>query len=88
MKIIWDPKKSIKLKEERGIDLDEIKILIENKQYFDVLENTSRDEQLIVPLLYKNYVHIVVIKMSNDEIVIKTCYPSRKAHKKYYEDRL
>ena len=88
MKIIWDPKKSKKLKEERGIDLDEIKILIENKQYLDILENTSREGQLIVPLFYKNYVHIVAIKMSDDEIVIKTCYPSRKAHKKYYEDKL
>jgi uncharacterized DUF497 family protein len=88
MKIIWDPKKSKKLKEERGIDLDEIKILIENKQYLDILENTSREGQLIVPLFYKNYIHIVAIKMSDDEIVIKTCYPSRKAHKKYYEDKL
>jgi uncharacterized DUF497 family protein len=43
MKIIWDPKKYKKLKGERGIDLDEIKILIENKQYFDILENTSRE---------------------------------------------
>ena len=76
------------LKDERGIDLDEIKILIENKQYYDILENTSREGQLIVPLFYKNYVHIVAIKMSNDEIVIKTCYPSRKAHKKYYKDKL
>lgn len=88
MKIIWDPKKYKKLKAERGIDLDEIKILIENKQYFDILENTSREDQLIVPLFYKNYVHVVVIKMNDDEIIFKTCYPSRKAHKKYYEEKL
>ena len=88
MKIIWDSKKYKKLKDERGIDLEEIKILIENKQYFDILENTSREGQLIVPLLYKNYVHVVAVKMNDDEIIIKTCYPSRKAHKKYYEDRL
>jgi uncharacterized DUF497 family protein len=88
MKIIWDKKKYQKLKVEREIDLDEIKILIENKQYFDFLENTSREGQLIIPLLYKKYVHIVAIKVTNDEIVIKTCYPSRKAQKKYYEDKL
>jgi|GEM_PF-5985154 len=51
MKIIWDSKKYLKLKEERGIDLEDIKLLVENKEYYDILENTNREGQLIVPLL-------------------------------------
>ncbi len=88
MQIIWDAIKYRKLKADRGIDLDEIKILLEGKQYFDILENPGRNDQFIVPLLYRNYVHIVVIRISADELIIKTCYPSRKAHKKYYKEKL
>jgi uncharacterized DUF497 family protein len=88
MKIIWDDKKYRKLKADRGIDLDEIKILLEGKQYFEILENPSRTDQFIIPLLYRNYVHIIVIKIVDDELIIKTCYPSRKAHKKYHEEKI
>jgi hypothetical protein len=53
MQIIWDAVKYRKLKADRGIDLDEIKILLEGKQYFDILENPGRNDQFIVPLLYR-----------------------------------
>ena len=88
MKIVWDDSKYKKLKNDRNLDLYDIKILIESNQYFDILENPSRKDQFIIPLLYRNYVHITVIKIRDDEIVIKTCYPSRKAHKKYYEENV
>jgi len=45
MEIIWDPRKQIKLKQERGIDLDEIKGLIETNCYFEILENPSTPDQ-------------------------------------------
>jgi uncharacterized DUF497 family protein len=88
MKIIWDDNKYRKLKSARNIDLDEIKILLESRQYFEILENPSRKDQFIIPLFYQKYVHIIVIKIIDDELVIKTCYPSRKAHKKYFEEKI
>lgn len=88
MTIIWDDKKYWKLKVDRDIDLDEIKILLESRQYFEILENPSRKDQFIIPLSYRKYVHIVAIKIVDDELIIKTCYPSRKAHKKYFGEEI
>jgi uncharacterized DUF497 family protein len=83
MEIIWDPQKQERLKRERGIDLDEIKGLIENDCYFEILENPSNPGQFLIPLEYKSYVHVVIVKIEPEKIIIKTCYPSRKARKKY-----
>ena len=83
MEIIWDPQKQEKLKRDRGIDLDEIKTLIENGLYFEILEHPSRLGQYFIPLAYKLYVYVVVAKIEQDKIIIKTCYPSRKARAKY-----
>ena len=87
MEIIWDPQKQAKLKLERGIDLDEIKGLIENKNYFEILDNDSRSGQALIVLEYKSYVHLVPVKIEASKMIIKTCYPSRKANKKYKGDK-
>ena len=87
MEIIWDALKQAKLKLERGIDLDEIKGLIENKNYFEILDNDSRSGQALIILEYKSYVHLVPVKIEASKMIIKTCYPSRKANKKYKGDK-
>ena len=87
MEIIWDPQKQVKLKLERGIDLEEIKGLIENKNYFEILDNDSRVGQALIILEYKSYVHLVPVKIEASKMIIKTCYPSRKANKKYKGDK-
>jgi uncharacterized DUF497 family protein len=83
MEISWDPEKKKKLMAERGIDLDEIKALIENENYYEILENEKRPGQYLIVLEYKSYVHAVPVKLEANKIFIKTCYPSRKANKKY-----
>ena len=83
MEIFWDPHKRQKLWITRGIDLDEIKGLLENEKYFDVLENPSRPGQYFMLVEYKSYAHVVVVKIESGKMLIKTCYPSRKMHKKY-----
>ena len=82
MVITWDPQKQEKLKRERGIDLDEIKALIENNYYFEILEHPSKPGQYLIPLEYKSYVHVAVVKIEQNKMIIKTCYQSRKASKK------
>jgi hypothetical protein len=52
MDIIWDPAKQDTLKRDRGIDLVEIKALIENNYFFEILEHPSRPGQYLIPLEY------------------------------------
>jgi hypothetical protein len=84
--IIYDDKKAQELKLGRNIDVDEIVELIIDKKYLDILENPKRDNQQIFILSYKDYIHIVpFIVDKNDDIVIKTVFPSRNFHKIYKE---
>jgi len=84
--IIYDDKKAQALKSERNIDIDEIVELIIDKKYLDILEHPKRGNQQIFILSYKNYTHAVpFIVDKNDNIIIKTVFPSRNFHKIYKE---
>jgi uncharacterized DUF497 family protein len=83
MEIAWDPEKQQKLKAERGIDLDEIRALIESENYYEIAEHQKRPGQYLISLEYKSYVHVVPVKLEGEKMFIKTCYPSRKANKKF-----
>ncbi|MFH1288727.1 MAG: toxin [bacterium] len=82
--IIWDKEKYNFLKQKKNILLDEIVDIIFNKKYIKILENSARENQKIFIIDYKNYVHVVpFITDMEDNIVIKTVYPSRKFNKIY-----
>ncbi|MHB8277149.1 MAG: toxin [Candidatus Humimicrobiaceae bacterium] len=84
--IIYDDKKAQTLKFERNIDIDEIVELIIDKKYLDILEHPKRGNQQIFILSYKDYIHVVPFVVDkNDDIVIKTVFPSRNFHKIYKE---
>jgi 16S rRNA G527 N7-methylase RsmG len=83
MEITWEPLKQEKLKRERGIDLDEIRALIESNAYFEILKHPSKPGQYFIPLKYKSYIYLAVVKIETEKMIIKTCYPSRKANRKY-----
>jgi hypothetical protein len=84
--IIYDDKKAQMLKLERDIDIDEIVELIIDKKYLDILEHPKRCDQQIFILLYKDYIHVIPFVVDkNDDIVIKTVFPSRNFHKIYKE---
>ena len=84
--IIYDDKKAQALKLERNIDIDEIVELIIDKKYLDILEHPKRGNQQIFILSYKDYIHVVPFVVDkNDDIVIKTVFPSRNFHKIYKE---
>jgi len=84
--IIYDDKKAQTLKLERNIDIDEIVELIIDKKYLDILEHPKRGNQQIFILLYKDYIHAVPFVVDkNNDIVIKTVFPSRNFHKIYKE---
>ncbi len=82
--IYWDNEKNNKLLGERDISFDEISEIIFREEYLDILENPSRKDQLIFIVSLKNYIYAVpFIIDEEDNIILKTAYPSRKFNKIY-----
>jgi hypothetical protein len=75
MNIIWDDEKDKKLKKDRGISFEE---------YIDIVKHPKRPGQSLFILPVKGYIHAVPFVFDEDNnIVLKTAFPSRKFHKKY-----
>jgi hypothetical protein len=84
MAVNWDIDKERKLKAERGSALAEIADLIVSGKYLAVLENPSRPSQTLFLVDYHRHTHVVPFVVDSDEnIVLKTAFPSRKFHKIY-----
>mgnify|MGYP001769012962 CR=1 FL=1 len=84
MNIIWDESKNQNLKLSRGISFEIFADIILNNKYLDILENPAREDQMIFITSYKNYTYVVPLVIDEEEnIVLKTVFPSRKFHKIY-----
>ena len=84
--IYWDNKKNNKLISERNISFDEISELILREEYLDILENPGREDQLIFIVYLRGYIYAVPFLVDEQEnIILKTVYPSRKFNKIYGE---
>jgi hypothetical protein len=84
MQVIWDEAKNHKLMTDRGISFEIFADLIINKKYIDILENPAHPSQMIFICSYNCYTYIVPFVIDkNQNIVLKTAYPSRKFHKLY-----
>ncbi|MGM0365033.1 MAG: toxin [Actinomycetota bacterium] len=85
--IIYDKNKAIKLRYERNIEIEDILDIIIHKKYLDILEHPKRAGQQIFILEYRDYIHVVPFVIDNDNnIIIKTVFPSRNFHKIYKEE--
>ena len=71
------------LKKERGISFEEIALLIESNQIIGIEENPGHSNQKIYILEINDYAIIVPYVENDDEIFLKTAFPSRKYTKKY-----
>ena len=86
MNIIWNKDKNEWLISNRGISFDEIADKIINKEYYEILDNPTRESQLYFILEIEKYTWVVPFMINDDsEIILKTAFPSRKFHKKYGE---
>jgi len=84
MKIIWDKNKNEWLILNRGISFEEISDRILNSDYLEILENPTRENQQYFIMNIDNYTWVVPFLITeNDQIILKTAFPSRKFHKKY-----
>ena len=82
--IYWDEEKNKKLISERNISFDEIAEIILHDEYLEILENPKRNDQMIFIVQLKEYVYAVPFLIDeNENIILKTAYPSRKFNKKY-----
>ena len=84
--ILWDERKNLKLQIERKISFEEIAQIILRKEYIDILKNPSRPNQKLFVLKFNEYIWAVPFLIDEqDNIVLKTAYPSRRLQKIYGE---
>lgn len=82
MTILWSETKNKKLKETRGVSFEDVAQIILDQKYLHILENPVRPNQMIFIVRYKSYTHVVpFIVDADNNIVLKTIFPSRKFHK-------
>ena len=74
----WSHQKSELLKAERGISFEEIALLIESGHILGIEENSARPNQKIFIQEIEDYAYIVPFVENQDEIFLKTAFPSRK----------
>ena len=79
----WDSEKNEILKHMRGISFEEIAYLIESGQILGIEENPGRSNQKMYILEIENYAVIVPFVEKDNEIFLKTAFPSRKYTKRY-----
>jgi len=72
--IRWDLAKSTNLKKQRGVSFEEI---IQAK-LVTIKEHPSRAHQNILLFEYRNYIWVVTYVFRDNEIFLKTLFPSRK----------
>jgi len=84
MNITWDQNKNEWLIINRKISFEEISDKILKGDYFEILENPTRENQQYFIMNIDSYTWVVpfLIDKSN-QIVLKTAFPSRIFHKKY-----
>lgn len=83
----WEKDKNELLKKERGISFEEIAFLIESGNIITIEENPNRPNQKIYVIEIDNYIVIVPFVESENEIFLKTAFPSRKYTKIYGSKR-
>jgi len=79
----WNSEKNELLKRERGISFEEIAYLIESGLVIGIEENPVYLNQKMYVLEIDNYAIIVPYVENDDEIFLKTAFPSRKYTRKY-----
>ena len=82
----WDPEKNEKLKMERGISFEEIVFHVERGDVLDILEHPNQEKyggQRIFVIEVEGYAYLVPFLETEDEVVLKTVIPSRKATRQY-----
>jgi uncharacterized DUF497 family protein len=82
----WDDEKNELLKKERKVSFEEVILCIEKSQLLDILEHPNQEKypgQRIFIVNMRGYACLVPFLEMEDEIILKTIIPSRKATWRY-----
>jgi uncharacterized DUF497 family protein len=87
MMFVWNNEKNDILKKNRNISFDEIaELLNDRRNIIDVIQNSKHEGEKIyiikVPKRYNLYL-VPFLILDNQDICLKTIYPSRKHTKEY-----
>lgn len=80
--IRWDPLKNERLKKTRGVSFEEIL----QAEFIEIGEHPKRKNQLIMYYLYGKHVLLVPFVETDEDLFLKTLYPSRR-HTRIYKER-
>ncbi|WP_457625367.1 hypothetical protein [Persephonella sp.] len=88
MIVNWDEEKNRWLKKERGISFEDIELAILENRVLDILEHPNKEKypsQKLLIVEIEGYAYVVpyVEKSKDNEIFLKTIFPSRKYTRKY-----
>lgn len=86
----WNREKNEWLRKNRGICFEDILFYIENDFLIDDIEHSNQEEysgQRMMVFNIEDYIYLVPYIESEDEIFLKTIFPSRKATKNYLEKK-
>lgn len=81
--ISWSREKNELLKANRSISFEEIAYLIEAGRILGIEDNPSRPGQKLYIVEIGNHAVIVPFVETDNEIFLKTAFPSRKYTKRY-----
>ena len=88
MKIFnWSEDKNRLLLKERGLSFEEVVFAIMNGMLLDILEHPNKEQyadQRLYVVGINNYAYIVPFVESDNEIFLKTIFPSRKYTRIYF----
>lgn len=83
--VSWEANKNKQLIQERGVGFEDVLAAVQNGGLIDVIENLNErhigQRCLIVDI--NGYLHVVPFVETENEIFLKTIFPSRKLKKKY-----
>ena len=86
----FDPEKSKKLKEERGVSFEEVIVLLDGHHILDIVEHHNKSKyphQKIYIVNIEGYAYLVPFVAQGERIFLKTVIPSRKASEQYLESK-
>ena len=91
MKLInWDSNKNRKLIEERHISFEEIVFSLQSGGLLDDAAHPNSDKypnQRVFVVALNEYAYLVPYVENDEEIFLKTAFPSRKATKEYFGEK-
>jgi len=81
----WNAEKNEELRKKRGVCFEDVLAAVDNGDLLDVLENASPgfEHQKCLVVRINGYPYVVPFVETDDELFLKTIFPSRRLKRKY-----